>query len=169
MREREKIAVLSIVGRSNSGKTTLIEKIIPELKKRGWQVGTIKHNRHGFEIDHEGKDSYRHRRAGAKVTVIASPQQIAVIQEVERDYEIGELISRFISGVDIVLVEGFKENAYPKIEMRRFGVSGDPIYGKKDNLLAYVGDVREEREVPFFHWDEIEKIVDLIEEYFGRA
>ncbi len=163
------IPVVVFVGRSNTGKTTLIERLIPELVRRGWRVGTIKHNRHGFEIDHEGKDSYRHRRAGAKVTVLASPKQIAVIANAEKDYEISELISQFIRGVDIVLVEGFKENSYPKIELRRSSVPGAPLCQKADRLLAYVGDVKEgSEEVPFFHWDEITEIADLLEGCFGR-
>ena len=69
------IPIVSIVGRSNTGKTTLIEKLIPELRRRGYRVATIKHNIHGFDIDHEGKDSWRHKKAGARLTVIASPQQ----------------------------------------------------------------------------------------------
>lgn len=168
MRRTEVPVVLSIVGRSNSGKTTLIEKIIPELSRRGWRVGTIKHNRHGFEIDHEGKDSYRHRKAGARITVIASPRQVAVIQDADRDYEIGELVSKFMKGVDIVLVEGYKSNDFPKIELRRAGFSGEPISGKTGNLIAYVGDELEEGETPFFHWDDIEAIVNFIESRFCR-
>lgn len=162
-REKDKIPIVAIVGRSNSGKTTLIERIIPELKRRGWRVGTIKHNRHGFQIDHPGKDSYRHRQSGARVTVLASPQEVAVIQDAEKDYEIFELVSLFIRGVDIVLVEGFKENTYPKIELRPSSKPGEPICRKGDNLLAYVGDVPETTEVPFFHWDDIQAVVDLIE------
>jgi molybdopterin-guanine dinucleotide biosynthesis protein B len=90
------ISAVSIVGKSNSGKTTLIEKLIRELKKRGYRVATIKHNRHGFDIDHEGKDSWRHKKAGAQITVIASPIQVAVIEDTERDYEISELIENYI-------------------------------------------------------------------------
>ena len=77
------IPIVSIVGKSNSGKTTLIEKLIAELTRRGWRVATIKHNRHGFEIDHEGKDSWRHKQAGAVATVVASPRRIAVIEDTE--------------------------------------------------------------------------------------
>ena len=73
------IPIVSIVGKSNSGKTTLIEKLIAELAGRGWRVATIKHNRHGFDIDHEGKDSYRHKKAGAKMTVVSSPHQLALV------------------------------------------------------------------------------------------
>lgn len=164
--KKGEVFVLSIVGRSNSGKTTLIERLIPELSRRGWQVGTIKHNRHGFEIDHEGKDSYRHRRAGARLTVLASPKQVAVMMDVDHDYEMAELISEFVRGVDIVLVEGFKLNEYPKLELRRSVLAHPPICRKEDNLLAYVGDAPVEAEVPFFHWDDIRGIADFIERYF---
>jgi molybdopterin-guanine dinucleotide biosynthesis protein B len=86
------IPILSVVGRSNAGKTTLIVKMIAELVRRGYRVATIKHNRHGFEIDHEGKDSWRHKQAGARITVIASPHQVAVVEDIEKDYDcrIGE-------------------------------------------------------------------------------
>jgi molybdopterin-guanine dinucleotide biosynthesis protein B len=88
------IPVVSVVGKSNSGKTTLIEKMIGELVRRGYRVATIKHNLHGFEIDHEGKDSWRHKQAGARTTVIASPHRVAVVEDVEKDLDIGELVDR---------------------------------------------------------------------------
>ncbi|MFA7176706.1 MAG: molybdopterin-guanine dinucleotide biosynthesis protein B, partial [Smithellaceae bacterium] len=72
------IPIVSIVGKSNSGKTTLLEKIIADLTHRGYRIATIKHNRHGFDIDHEGKDSYRHKKAGAHTTVVSSPHQLAL-------------------------------------------------------------------------------------------
>ena len=75
------IPIVSIVGKSDSGKTTLIEKLIAELTRRGFRVATIKHNRHGFDIDHEGKDSWRHKRAGAVATVVASPGRAALIED----------------------------------------------------------------------------------------
>jgi molybdopterin-guanine dinucleotide biosynthesis protein MobB len=106
----KKIPIVSIVGYSGSGKTTLVEKMIPELKRRGWRVATIKHNRHGFEIDHEGKDSWRHRRAGADMTVLASPGKVAVMADTEGDLSLEELGDRFIRGVDVILTEGFKKN-----------------------------------------------------------
>ncbi len=111
------IPIVSIVGRSNTGKTTLIEKMIPELRRRGYRVATIKHNIHGFDIDHEGKDSWRHKKAGAQMTVIASPHQVAVVEDVNRDYELSELRDHYIRDVDIILSEGFKKNPHPKIEV----------------------------------------------------
>src|SRR5512139_3427672 len=97
------IPIVSIVGKSDSGKTTLIEKLIAELTNRGFRVATIKHNRHGFEIDHEGKDSWRHKRAGAVITVVASPDRIAVIEDAAKDYELAEIRERYIRDADVIL------------------------------------------------------------------
>jgi len=160
---RHEIPIVSIVGRSNTGKTTLIEKMIPELKRRGYQVATVKHTIHGFEIDREGKDSWRHRKAGARVTVIASPGKIALLEDVDRDYEIEELRDKYITGVDIILVEGFKKNPYPKIEVVRSGLKQEPLRAQEDNLIAVACDHPVERGVPRLDVDDIDGIVDLIE------
>ncbi len=157
------IPIVSIVGRSNSGKTTLIEGLIAELIRRGHRVGTIKHNRHGFEIDHEGKDSWRHRKAGAAVTVIASPKQIAVVEDADRDYGIAELAERYIRGVDLVISEGFKKNNLPKIEVWRASEHHEFLCESKDNLIAIASDVPVERGVPRFDLNDIPGIADLIE------
>jgi len=157
------IPIVSIVGRSNSGKTTLIERLIAELIRRGCRVGTIKHNRHGFEIDHEGKDSWRHRKAGAAVTVIASPTQVAVVEDAERDYGIAELAERYIRGVDLVISEGFKKNNLPKIEVWRASERHEFLCEPADNLIAIASDVPVERGVPRFDLNDIPGIADLIE------
>jgi molybdopterin-guanine dinucleotide biosynthesis protein B len=102
------IPIISIVGKSNSGKTTLIEKLIPELNRRGYRVGTVKHDVHGFEVDKEGKDSWRHRKAGAYSTIISSPQQIALIRTMSYDAPLDEIRDRFIQDVDIIIAEGYK-------------------------------------------------------------
>ena len=134
------IPVISFVGKSGSGKTTLIEKVIPELTRKGWRVATIKHSHRGFDIDREGKDSWRHRKAGARMTVMSSPEQIAVIENPERDHGIRELRDRYIHDVDIILTEGFKGNPYPKIEVFRATLKRDLLCSKKDNLIAVAGD-----------------------------
>ena len=134
------IPVVSFVGKSDSGKTTLIEKIISELRRRGWRVATIKHSRHGFDIDREGKDTWRHRKAGAKMTVMASPEQIAIIEDAEKDLEIQELRDRYIHDVDIILTEGFKGNKYPKIEVFRASLNRDMLCSGNDNLIAIASD-----------------------------
>ena len=160
---------MSIVGRSNTGKTTLIEKLIPELIRRGYRVATIKHNVHGFEIDHEGKDSWRHKMAGAQVTVIASPLRVAVVEDVNRDYALAELRDRYIRDVDIVLSEGYKKNPHPKIEVFRSELKHDLLCTEEDNLVAIVSDQPVERGVPCLDINNVQGIVDLIEDTFLKG
>ena len=157
------IPVVSIVGKSNSGKTTLIEKMIAELVRRGWRVATIKHNMHGFEIDHEGKDSWRHKHAGARTTVIASPHQVAVVEDADRDYEIETLRDRYIRNADVVLVEGYKKNPYPKIEVFRASLKRELLSTAGDNLMAIASDVPLDIGVPCLDINDIGGLTDLVE------
>src|SRR5512147_944366 len=113
------IPIISIVGKSDSGKTTLIEKLVPELTRRGYRVATIKHDVHGFEVDREGKDSWRHKQAGAHTVIISSPEKLAIIRDVDHDADLAELRDRYVQDVDIILSEGFKRNQQPKIEVFR--------------------------------------------------
>src|SRR4030042_3390165 len=115
------IPIVSIVGKSDSGKTTLIEKLLPELGRRGYRVATVKHDVHGFEVDREGKDSWRHKKAGAHTVVLSSPQKVAVIRDVERDLTLEEIREKFIRDVDLILSEGYKNDVQPKIEGFRKG------------------------------------------------
>jgi molybdopterin-guanine dinucleotide biosynthesis protein MobB len=160
------IPIVSIVGKSNSGKTTLIEKLIAELTCRGWRVATIKHNRHGFEIDHEGKDSWRHRKAGAVATVLVSPRRVAVIEDVDTDYELAEIRDRYIRNADIILAEGYKGNPHPKIEVFRSELRQERLCGPEDNLIALAGDRPVPAGVPCFDWNDATGIANLIESRF---
>jgi len=160
------IPVVSFVGKSGSGKTTLIEKVIPELTQRGWRVATIKHSHRGFDIDREGKDSWRHRKAGARMTVMSSPEQVAVIENPERDFGIGELRDRYIHDVDVILTEGFKGNVYPKIELFRASLNRDMLCSEKDNLIAVASDKRMKVNVPCLNIDNAEGIAQLIIDLF---
>ena len=160
------IPVVSVVGKSNSGKTTLVEKMIGELVRRGYRVATIKHNRHGFEIDHEGKDSWRHKQAGARTTVIASPHRVAVVEDAEKDFDIGELVDRYIRDADIVLSEGFKKNPFPKIEVNRKEMNQDLLCSVEDNLFAIASDRPLTAGVPCLDINDISGLVDIIESRF---
>lgn len=160
------IPIVSIVGKSDSGKTTLIEKIVPELGRRGYRVATVKHDVHGFEVDKEGKDSWRHRKAGAHTVVISSPDQIAVIRNVERDLNLAELRERFIDDVDIILSEGFKKDCQPKIEVFRKETHRELLCSEEDNLVAVVANQRFHLPVPCLDLDDAKGVVDLIEERF---
>ena len=134
------IPIVSIVGKSESGKTTLIEKLIAELTRRGFRVATIKHNRHGFEIDHEGKDSWRHKQAGAVATVVASPGRIALIEDTPKDYDLPRSGTATSRNADIILAEGYKINPHPKIEVFRTELMRERLCGPEDNLIALAGD-----------------------------
>jgi len=160
------IPVVSFVGKSGSGKTTLIEKIIPELTRKGWRVATIKHSNRGFDIDREGKDSWRHRKAGARMTVMSSPEQVAVIEDSERDPGIGELRDKYIHDVDIILTEGFKGNPYPKIEVFRASLNRDMLCSEEDNLIAVASDKRLKVSVSCLNIDDAEGITQLIIDLF---
>jgi len=169
MVQKRKIPVVSIVGRSNTGKTTLIEKMIRELTTRGYRVATIKHNLHGFDIDHPGKDSWRHREAGARLTVLASPKKVALIKDVDRDYTIDEIRDRYVEDADLIIVEGYKENDFPKIEVFRSSL-GDELPGKKqDNLIAVASDRPLGVDVPCLDINDARGIVDMIEMRFLKA
>ena len=159
----KKIPIVSIVGYSGSGKTTLVERLIPELRRRGLRVATIKHNRHGFDIDREGKDSWRHRRAGAAVTVLSSPGKAAVLTDLEGDPGLEELGERFIRGVDVILAEGFKKNPHPKIEVWRRALGRDFLSRGDDALMAVAGDDPGGLAAPRFDLDDVTGLVDLIE------
>ena len=158
----KKIPLVSIVGYSGSGKTTLVERLIPELGRRGLRVATIKHNRHGFEVDLEGKDSWRHRRAGAVLTVLASPGKVAVMADTEGDPGLGELGERFIRDVDVILAEGFKKNPHPKIEVFRKSLGKEFLSGDDEALMAVAGDDPGGLRVPRYSLDDITGLVDLI-------
>ncbi len=153
--------IISVVGKSDSGKTTLLEKLIAELKRRGYRVGTIKHDTHGFEVDKPGKDSWRHARAGSDVVVIASPDKLALIKKLERELSLDEVAS-YITDVDIILTEGYKRADKPKIEVHRRAVGGELLCSPHE-LLAVVTDEPLNIPVPQFSFDETEALVDLIE------
>lgn len=156
--------VISIVGKSESGKTTLIEKIIPELKKRGYKIGTIKHAYHGFDIDQKGKDSWRHKKAGADMTLVASPGKIALIKD-ENSESLAHL-EKYFDDMDLVIVEGYKKESRPKIEVFRSTRHRQPLCQGDDNLIAFVTDTDLDLKAPRFGLEDIEKLADLIEKKY---
>ncbi len=160
------IPMVGVSGVSGSGKTTLIEKLIPELARRGYRVATIKHDAHGFEIDREGKDSYRHKHAGASMTVLSSPDQIAVVKDADHDHNLSELRHLFVRDADIVLFEGYKRLNAPKIEVRRSEADVEPVCFVKNGLVAIVSDRNHDEDVPRFDLDDITGLGDFIEETF---
>lgn len=160
--------ILCIVGKSNSGKTTLIEKLVAELKNRGWKIGTVKHDVHGFDIDIPGKDSWRHRAAGADMVIISSPQKLALIKSVARDLTLDELVQQYFSDVDLVITEGYKKESKPKIEIHRQSISSQLLCGPGDNLRAVASDTRWEAGVPCFDLNDYKTIADFVEGTFMK-
>jgi molybdopterin-guanine dinucleotide biosynthesis protein B len=161
------IPIISIVGKSGSGKTTLLEGLIPELKRRGYRVGTIKHDAHAFEIDRPGKDSWRHAQAGSDHVVISSPQRVASIRRVPREQRLEELAAG-MTDVDVILTEGYKRGNAPKIEVSRQARSKTLIC-QPDELLALACDHPFDVDVPLYDLSDVQGLTDLIEARFLLA
>jgi molybdopterin-guanine dinucleotide biosynthesis protein MobB len=166
-------AVVSVVAKSGTGKTTLLEKLIAELKQRGYRVGALKHDAHRFDIDHENKDSWRLTRAGADTMVISSREKLAMVKMNRESEEppASEIVARYFTDVDLVLTEGFKGNTYPKIEVHRKDKRQDLLcrgefYDK--TLLAVASDEPLDMDVPVYNINDAEGICDFIEERFLR-
>lgn len=147
--ERAQPALVAIVGKSDSGKTTLIEGLVPELKRLGLRVGTLKHDVHGFEIDVPGKDSWRHGHAGADAYAVSSPEKLAYITRVEDELPLEEIARRFFAGFDILVAEGYKRSAPYRVEIFRVAAGHEePLCGPGE-ALAMVTDADLEHEQRF--------------------
>ena len=144
--------------------TTLLEKLIPELIRRGLRVGTIKHDLHGFEMDRPGKDSWRHKQAGASVSIISSPFQIGMVMDVDHDHHLNEL-SPFLSGVDIVLTEGYKGQDKAKMEVFRPEVYSEPLCKDDEHLVAFISNTPLDLGVPRFSPNDLKGLADFLISY----
>ncbi len=153
--------ILLIVGKSKVGKTTLIEKLVPELKKRGYKIGTIKHAHHGFEIDRKGKDSRRHQEAGADTVIVASRGKIAMVKK--DPWQSLENLTGYLQDMDLIITEGFKRENKPKIEIFRAAAHKKPSCLDDEKLIAFVTDTEFNVKVPSFDLEDIERIADFIE------
>ena len=164
--------VIGFSGYSGAGKTTLVERLIPVLKLQGQRVSVVKHAHHKFDIDHPGKDTYRHREAGAFEVVVASDKRLALIREFERPAQLNvhQLIAELYEGVDWVLVEGFKQSDLLKIEIWREpepGVVPRPVrYPEDDFVCAIATDAADRLPVPtglpVFDVNDADAIVDWL-------
>ncbi len=158
------IPIISVVGKSGVGKTTFLEKLIAELKRRGHRVAVVKHDVHGFEIDRPGKDSWRLAQAGSDSVVIASPRKLALIKRLDREMALGE-IAALLTDIDIIITEGYKRGNAPKIEVSRRERGGE-LLCTADELVAIVSDQPFDLNVPQFGLDDARGIVDLLERGF---
>jgi len=154
--------VLAFIGKPNCGKTTLIEKLIPALADKGVRVGTIKHHHGEIQMDTPGKDTWRHKQAGAQVVLLSSPVGIGLIQDTAEDTPVEDLVSRHFQNVDLVVVEGYKWSTLPKIEVFRSAVYDEPMQEPGETLIAMVSDVEIRQDLPWFKYDEIGSLVEFI-------
>jgi molybdopterin-guanine dinucleotide biosynthesis protein B len=161
------IPIICFVGRSNSGKTTLIERLIPELVQAGYRVATIKHAGHGFELDTEGKDSWRHKRAGASSVIVVSKGSLAMFSDVSDEIKVEELRDRFLNEhIDLVIAEGWKSEGYAKIVVIRDQVGEVPV--SPEGLLAVVSNKPLDLSVPLIDPDDIASLTALITRHFPK-
>lgn len=156
--------IVSVVGKSKSGKTTLIEKLVQELKSRGYRVATIKHIPQGVSFDEPGKDSWRHLQAGSKAATVSSPEKIVMVKTTERDSTLDEMVYFLGEDYDIIIAEGFKQGNAPKIEVHRKD-TGSPLKGIK-KLIAIVTDEPLETKARQFSLEDIKGLADLLEKGF---
>lgn len=156
--------IIGLAGWSGSGKTTLIKKLIPRLIGRGVKVSTLKHAHHGFDLDQPGKDSFFHRAAGATEVIISSAKRWAILHELreEAEWDLPALVAK-MSPVDLVLVEGFKRDAFPKLEIHRAANDKPLIYPEDPHIVAIASDVAlPQAKIPVIDLDDVDSIADVL-------
>ncbi|OWU79058.1 molybdopterin-guanine dinucleotide biosynthesis protein B [Phaeobacter sp. 22II1-1F12B] len=155
--------IYGVVGWKNAGKTGLMERLVTEITSRGISVSTIKHAHHSFDVDHEGKDSFRHRQAGATEVLLASRNRFALMHELRQEQEpsLDDLLPR-LSPVDLVLIEGYKRDQHPKIEAHR-AETGNPLIAPDDpTIRAVASDTPLDLDRPVFDLDDTKAIADFV-------
>jgi len=162
--------LIGLAGWSGSGKTTLLTKLIPLLASRGMRIATLKHAHHAFDVDKPGKDSYEHRKAGAGEVIISSSRRWVQMHELSRAPEptLAELLRR-LSPCDLVLVEGFKRDGHPKLEVFRTEVGKPPLHPEDPRIVAVASDRPfADARVPVVHLDDTARIADVIIQNAGQ-
>lgn len=163
------VQIISIVGRTDSGKTTLLVKVVKELKRRGYRIGTIKHDTHGFQIDYPGKDSYKHFKAGSDATMILSATKLALVKRLTQSTSLDRIVQHYFADMDLVITEGFKRADKPKIEILRGKHPDTPSCLPKDKLIALVTNKpieQQDKKIPRFRLNETKRLTDFIERRF---
>jgi molybdopterin-guanine dinucleotide biosynthesis protein B len=160
------VPIVSMVGKSGVGKTTVLERLIHEIKRRGYRVGTIKHDTHGFEVDKPGKDSWRHAQAGSDAVVISGPCKMALIRTLDAEMSLDEIV-QLMGDVDLVITEGYKRGDKPKIEVTR-QERGMELLCQPEELIGIMADYPVDMPVPQFPLDDAVGVVDLLEKLYLR-
>jgi molybdopterin molybdotransferase len=166
--EVKTLPIVSIVGKSQSGKTMLMEQLIAEFKKRGYKVAALKHSRGGMEIDHPGKDSWKFAQAGSDAVCVSSPDKLAFIKKLDHDLDIEEIMPIVGSEFDLILAEGFRKGKIPKIEVHRKEL-GDDLLCSPEELSAIVTDGSLDTDIAQLPWGDTVAVADFIEKNFVRA
>jgi molybdopterin-guanine dinucleotide biosynthesis adapter protein len=161
--DRNKMKVIGLAGWSGAGKTTLLSRAIPYLRQQGLRVSVIKHAHHGFDVDVPGKDSWVHRQSGAEEVLVTSANRWALMHELRGDREprLTDLL-RKMSPVDLVIVEGFKSEPYPKIEIHRRAAGKALLFLDDPAIVAIATDAAIETTLPLAHLDDIPSIAELM-------
>jgi molybdopterin-guanine dinucleotide biosynthesis adapter protein len=158
--------IFGITGWSGSGKTTLIEQIVPRLVKKGLVVSLIKHAHHSFDVDHPGKDSYRHRQAGCTEVLVSSPNRWAIMHELRGAPEptLDDQVRR-MSPCDLLLIEGYKRYPMPKLEVWRHENGKPFLHPEDEHIVALATDVPQQGSLPRFDLDDHDAIADFVMSY----
>ena len=160
----KRMRIIGLAGWSGSGKTTLVTRLIPHLTARGLRVSTLKHAHHGFDLDQPGKDSFMHRAAGATEVIVSSSRRFAILHELrgQPEWDLPALVAK-MSPVDLVLVEGYKRDAFPKLEIHRTA-NGKPLMHPDDpHIVAIAADIPlPDAKIPVIDLDDIEAIAELL-------
>jgi len=160
------IPIISVVGNSGVGKTTFLERLVRELKARGYRLATIKHDVHNFDIDRPGKDSWRLTQAGSDIVMLSSPRRLALMEEVQEERTLDDLAAMVGDRVHLVLTEGYRGAAALKIEVSRQAHS-TALTARLEELLAVVTDHRFDLDRPQFGLDDAAGVADMLERRFG--
>ncbi len=167
----ERLRIIGVAGFKNAGKTTLVEKLVAALTARGHRVSTVKHAHHSFDIDQEGRDSFRHRKAGAAEVTVVSRHRWAIMHEVrgEQEPSLGEILAK-LAPCDLVIVEGYKRDGHDKIEVRNLDLDHPQLAGDDPTIVALAANGAViNAPVPAFDRDDVTALVTFIENHTGLA
>ncbi len=162
--------IIGVCGFKNSGKTTLVEKLVRHLTGLGYKISTVKHAHHDFDIDHEGRDSFRHRKAGATEVAVVSQQRFAIMHELrgEEPPSLEEILVKF-APCDLVIVEGYKRDTHDKIEVRNLELNHPVLAGQDPTIVAVAANGKIDSSVPVFDRDDGAALAQFIIHHVGLS